>query len=129
MASSATPLCHSSRPSFVSCSDSATSGSSATMEVLQCFANVPSSSSTEALPRGAGEPHMDRLVGQPVVAIALRDAIGKHRADGAVDVADRHLDGDLLAALERRRGELDESIVERLLEAVALRLAVMACDF
>ncbi len=55
--------------------------------------------------------------GQPVVPVALRDLVRQHRADGAVDVADRHVDRHLLAALERGLGELDQAVVERLARA------------
>ena len=43
----------------------------------------------EALPGGAGELHVDRVVGQALVAVAARDLARQHRADRAVDVADR----------------------------------------
>ena len=50
----------------------------------------------------------------------------EHRADGAVDVLDRQLDLDLLAVLDRRRGQRDELLVERAVEAVVLRLRAVA---
>ena len=75
----------------------------------------------EALPGRAREAHMDGVVGQALVAVALGDVAREHRADRAVDVADRRLDRHLLAALERRLRELDQAVVERLLQAVVLR--------
>src|SRR5207247_1013274 len=49
----------------------------------------------KALPRGAGETDVDRVLGQPLVAVALGDLVRQHRAYGAVDVADRRLDEHL----------------------------------
>src|SRR6185437_5058127 len=46
----------------------------------------------EALPGGALEAHMDRAVRQALIAVALGDLARQHRADDAMDVADRHLD-------------------------------------
>src|SRR5439155_6929062 len=72
--------------------------------------------SAEALAGRAGKADVDGVVGQALVAMAPGDVPGEHRADGAVDVADRRLDRHLLAALERGLGELDETVVERLLQ-------------
>ena len=66
--------------------------------------------------------------GKPGVPVALRDLAREHRADGAVDVADRHLDAHRLAALERRAGALDQRVVERAFEAVVLGLAAVGRD-
>jgi len=44
----------------------------------------------------------------------------EHRADGTVAVADRHVDRNLLAALERGLRKLDQPVVEGLLESVIL---------
>src|SRR5262245_16779786 len=79
----------------------------------------------EALPSGASEANVDGLVGETVVPIAPRDLVREHRADRAIDVADRHLDRHLLAALDRRAGELDQTVVERLVEPVVLLLAAV----
>ena len=43
----------------------------------------------ERLPGRAGERDVDGVVGQAVAAVALGDLAAEHRADGAVDVADR----------------------------------------
>ena len=83
----------------------------------------------EALARRAGEAHVDCAVGQAFMAVALGDLPGEHRADGAVDVADRHLDRHLLAALERGLRELDQAVVERLLQAVRLAFSPIARHF
>ena len=69
---------------------------------------------------------MDRVVGQPFMAVAPGDVPRKRGADRAVDVADRHLDRHLLAPLERRLGELDNAVVERLFQAVLLALTMEA---
>ena len=83
----------------------------------------------EALAGRAGKADVDRVIGQALVAVALRDLARQHGADRAVDVADRHVDRDLFAALERGLRELDQPVVERLLQAVVLLLAVLARDF
>src|SRR6266705_2505689 len=57
----------------------------------------------EALARGPGKPGVDRAIGQPLVAVAARDLMREHRTDGTVAVPDRHVDRNLLAALERDR--------------------------
>src|SRR5262245_35019024 len=75
----------------------------------------------EALARRTGELEMDRVVGK-TVGVATGDLRGQHRADGSVDVADRQLELDALTPLERRRTAGDELVVERLREAVVLRL-------
>jgi hypothetical protein len=46
----------------------------------------------EALARRALERHMDRVVGQARMAVALGDFARQHRAGRAVDVVDRHRD-------------------------------------
>src|SRR5713101_10193321 len=79
----------------------------------------------EALPRRALEAHMDQAVGHSLVAITLRDFAREHGADDAMDVADRHLDGDRLLARQRRLRLGDELVVEGAVEAVVLLLALI----
>src|SRR6266516_4837204 len=82
----------------------------------------------EALARGPGKPRVDGAIGQPLVPVAPRDLVREHRTDGTVAVPDRHVDRNLLAALERRSRKLDQPVVEGLLESVILFLRVVACD-
>ena len=65
---------------------------------------------------------LDGLGWQTGLAESAGDPRRQDRAHRAVDVADRQLDRHRLAALERGPGELEELIVERLVEAVVLRL-------
>ncbi len=65
------------------------------------------------------------LIGQ-ALRMAPDQLAREHRADGAVDVSHVLDDLHLLAALERRRALLDQPDVERLGEAVVLRLDVPA---
>ena len=75
----------------------------------------------ERLARRAGQRDADRAVGQPVPAVRDGDVVGEQPADRAVDVADRERHLDRLAALERRRGGLDQLPVERVGERRVLR--------
>ena len=50
----------------------------------------------------------------------LGDLVAEHRADGAVDVADREPRGHRGAVVDGVAGGGDELVVERLLEAVVL---------
>ena len=70
----------------------------------------------EALAGRAAEVDVDRAVGQALAAVAPGHLVAEHRADGAVDVADRQLDAAPASpSLERRCGQLDEQLlVERL---------------
>ena len=52
--------------------------------------------------------------GSPAPFHTLGDLVAEHRADGAVDVADRQVDLDRLAVVDRRLGEADQLLVERL---------------
>src|SRR4030095_11238408 len=61
----------------------------------------------EALAGRAGELEGDRVAGQPLLAVLLRNLAGESRADGAVGVLDRQVRVDLFAALQRRFGERD----------------------
>src|SRR5882672_6051563 len=85
--------------------------------------------SAEALPGGTCEADMDGVVRQPGMAVTLSNMPRQHRPDRAIDVAHRRLDRDLLAALERWPGQLDQAVVERLVQAVILLFAVIARDF
>src|SRR5690606_19563658 len=77
----------------------------------------------------AGEAHPDAAAGgKPVMAEAARDLAREHGADRAVGVADRHLDGNLALALQRRLRKLDQAVVERLVEAVILALGAALRD-
>ena len=48
--------------------------------------------------------------------------------DGAVDVADRQLDPHRLAVLDRRLGGRDQLVIERRVQPVVLRLAMVDRD-
>ena len=79
----------------------------------------------ERAERLAGRPghrQVDGVVGQPRAGVPLGDLVTEHRADRAVDVADRQRRAHRLAALERVLGERDQLVVERLLQAVVLGL-------
>ena len=81
----------------------------------------------EALPGRAGEAHVDGVVGQAVVAVALGDLA----CDSMVPTVRLMLRIGVSMvtfsrALERRLRQLDQAVVERLLQAVVLRLAVVA---
>ena len=82
--------------------------------------DAPRHERAERLPGRAGEVHVDRVVGQPLAAPAPGHLVAEHRADGAVDVADRHLQPDRAAVGERALGQLDQRVVERPVQAVVL---------
>ena len=63
------------------------------------------------------------------MTVAFGDFAREHGTDGAVDVADRHINADFFAALQRRFGEFDQAVIQRLVETVVLRFAVEARDF
>src|SRR5690348_4634621 len=79
----------------------------------------------ERLAAGALEANVDGGVRQAGVAIAPRYFAGQHGADGPVDVAHWQLDRDLLTLFQRRLGERDQLVIERLFEPVVLRLALI----
>src|SRR3546814_8589328 len=56
------------------------------------------------------------------------DVCSSDLADGAVRVHDRQLQARLLAALERGRGQLDQAVVEREIQAVVLLHRAMDLD-
>src|SRR5262249_60328014 len=66
----------------------------------------------ETLAGGAGEPHVDGVVGQPFVAITLGDFAREHGADGAVSVLDGRHDSHRRAAIERDLRLRDQLAVE-----------------
>ena len=74
----------------------------------------------EALAGRAGQADVDRAVGQPGALPLLGDLVAEHRADGAVDVADRQVDLDVAGVLDGRLGLADQLDVEGVLEAVVL---------
>ena len=76
----------------------------------------------EALARRAGERDLDRVVGQAGAAVPGGELVAEHRADRAVDVADRQLERDRLTVLERALAQLDQRVVERPVEPVVLGL-------
>ncbi len=83
----------------------------------------------EALARAAVEFQMHRVLRQSL-PVLLRDLVAEDRADDAVDVADRERGRDFLAALDGGLADVEElREVERLLEAVILRLGAVAPDF
>ena len=79
----------------------------------------------EALAGRAGELHVDRVVRQAGVAVALGDLARQHGARGAVDIGDRQLERDRRLASRPRPALLDQRLVEHLAEIVVLRLGVV----
>src|SRR5262249_57234042 len=77
---------------------------------------------TEALSRRPRELERDGGRWQPGLAVAARHLGGQHAARGAVAVGDGQVERDALATLQRRPAALDQLVVERLGEAVILRL-------
>ena len=78
----------------------------------------------EALAGGAGEAHVDGVVGQAGMAVALGDLARQHGAGGAVGVADRRSEPHRRAAVERGLRFRDQLAVEDVVDLVVLRLAV-----
>src|SRR5277367_3681711 len=68
---------------------------------------------------------LNRIGRQAFGSETARHFSGEHRADGAVHIANRKMNLDRLAMLERVLGELDDLIVERLVEPVILQLDAM----
>ena len=83
--------------------------------------NASGQECAEALPGGAVELNVDRVFRQPGVPVTARNLARQHRADRAIDVANRHDEADSLAAFERRPALLDQLVVERLAQSVILR--------
>ena len=80
----------------------------------------------EALPGRTLEMDLNRVGRQAVLAVAPRDFGGEHRADGAIDVANRQMHFDRLAYVRAHRSHSSISwLIERLLEPVVLLLDAM----
>ena len=75
---------------------------------------------TDRLAAGTVQGHIDCVVGQAFGAVATGDLVADHRAERAVDVADRHLDAHGFAAFQRGFGQADQLVVQRLVELVVL---------
>ena len=65
--------------------------------------------------------HLDRVLGQALLAVAARDLAGQDAADRAVLVLAVDLDVHALAALERGLGLADDLVVEVIVEDGVLR--------
>src|SRR5436190_1713015 len=75
----------------------------------------------EALSAVAVRAHDDRVVGQPIRAVAASDLTRQQATHAAVLVLHAHIDLHLLAALERRRGGGDDLVVAMVVEHRVLR--------
>src|SRR5690606_34608167 len=71
----------------------------------------------EALPCRSFERDADGVIRQSSERISPGELAAEHRADRAVGVVDRQIDGHPLAALQGRPRECDELVVERSLKA------------
>ena len=80
----------------------------------------------KALAGGAVELDVDGVVRQAGVAETARDLRAQHRADRAVDVADRRDERGALLPLQRRPALLDQLVVKRLVQRMVLHVAVAA---
>ncbi len=78
----------------------------------------------EALPGGAGQPHVNSTVRQSLMAVTLGDLARQHGAGGAVDAGDLRLQPHRRAAIEGCLRLGDQLEVEDLIEVVILLLAV-----
>ena len=82
-----------------------------------------------ALAGGAGEVDANRAVGEPGGAVPAGDLTGEDRADGAVDVADRQVEDNGFALLDRSpAGWQERRHVERFGDPVVLRLDPVGLD-
>src|SRR5262249_42160341 len=90
---------------------------------FQLEGNAARKPRAETLAGGADELHVNRIVREPGVAVDFGDLAGKHGAGGAVGVADRGLDLDRRAPIDRGAGIGDQLAVEHALDHVVLRLA------
>ena len=70
--------------------------------------------------------HVDRVIGQTLVAITLGDFSREHRADRAVDVAHRLDERNTLAFLQRSLGLLDELVIQCTIQTVVLHIDLVA---
>ena len=66
------------------------------------------------------ESHVDGVIRQTFLTVALGDLVADHGAERTVHVADRHLDAHRLLLLEGRLRKLDELVVKRFVEFVVL---------
>ena len=82
----------------------------------------------ETLPGGAGTIEGDRIVWQPVGAVALRNFAAQYRADGAVDIAQRDIVLDRCAVFQGRRCQVQQGEVQGAVEAVVLGLCAVCAD-
>ena len=92
----------------------------------QFQADATGQESSEALAGRAGEPDADGLVGQSLVAIAPGHFTRQHRADRAVEIADRIVQPHRRLALQRLGGVFDQPAIERRLQAMVLALGIPA---
>src|SRR5580658_6980924 len=80
----------------------------------------------QTLPSRAGELNLDRVVGQADRAVAACDLSAQHRAHGAMHVPHREVDGNGREIFDCRVGFFENFVIERLLQAVVLRLHATA---
>ena len=66
------------------------------------------------------EGHVDGVIRQTFLTVALGDLVADHGAERTVHIADRHLNAHRLLLLEGRLRKLDELVVERFVEIVVL---------
>src|SRR5579875_144261 len=78
--------------------------------------------STEALARRPLDVNLDRVRGQPLLAVAARNFRRQHRTERAVDVANRHMDLHGPLVLQSAFAKLDKAPVSDLVELVVLLL-------
>ena len=76
---------------------------------------------SETLPGRAFERDLDSPLRQSFGSSNLSDAAREQTTDAAVDVADRALNCDLLAALDRRLGKFDQLPIDRAFEHLRWR--------
>src|SRR5262249_4423796 len=82
----------------------------------------------QALPGGTPERQPDGILGQSRVSQAPHPLARQHGAGGAIPVANAELVLNPLLALQRRHGERDQLVIEHLVEAMVLPLAVVDGD-
>src|SRR5262249_33126943 len=83
---------------------------------------------TKALPGGTLERQPDRILRQSGMPKAPRHLARQHGAGGAIPVANVELVLDPLLALQRWHGERDQPVIDHLVEAMVLPLAVVDGD-
>src|SRR5208337_4883505 len=87
---------------------------------LEFERHAPGEERAEALAGGALQLDMDRLVAEPRMTVALGDLARQHGAGRAIAVADRKVEPNVSAALERLFRLGDQATVEHVLEHVVL---------